>query len=85
MDQDQEPKLPIPMFHYSSNETETKFILSDWGEKLTLVQDCRTGPPGYIVWRAGTTTLCWSQLYPPVRDYEFGYWFISGSDRDFWG
>ncbi len=24
-------------------------------------------------WRAVTTTLCLSWLYPPVRDYEFGY------------
>ena len=28
---------------------------------------------GYIGWRAGTTTLCHSLLYPPVRDNEFGY------------
>ncbi len=84
--EDQVPKLPIPMFHYSSNETEAKFILPDCkGIQLTLVQDSRTGPPGYIDWWAGTTTLCRSQLYPPVRDYEFGYWFISYSDRDFWG
>jgi hypothetical protein len=26
-----------------------------------------------VAWRAGTATLCRSQLYPPVRDYEFGY------------
>ncbi len=25
----------------------------------------RTGPLAYVVWRAGTTTLCHSQLYPP--------------------
>jgi hypothetical protein len=24
-----------------------------------------------VGWPAGTTTLCRSQLYPPVRDYEF--------------
>ncbi len=29
----------------------------------------RSGPPGFIAWRAGTTTLCLSKLYPPpVRD-----------------
>jgi hypothetical protein len=30
--------------------------------------NCRTVLPDYIGWRAGTTTLCQSQLYPPVRD-----------------
>ncbi len=29
---------------------------------------------GYIDWRAVTTTLCQSRLYPPVRVYEFCYW-----------
>jgi hypothetical protein len=29
---------------------------------------------GYIGWQAGTTALCQSQLYPPFRDYEFGFW-----------
>jgi hypothetical protein len=28
--------------------------------------------PMYNAWQAGTTTLCQSRLYPPVRDYEFG-------------
>jgi hypothetical protein len=28
----------------------------------------------YVGWWAGMTTQCRSQLYPPVRDYEFGYW-----------
>jgi hypothetical protein len=27
-----------------------------------------TGPPGYIGWRASTTILCQSRLYPTVRD-----------------
>jgi hypothetical protein len=34
---------------------------------------CHTGPRGFIGWRAGTTALCQSRLYPPVRDYDFGY------------
>ncbi len=34
---------------------------------------CRTSPSGYIRWRVGTTTLCQRRLYPPIRDYEFGY------------
>jgi hypothetical protein len=41
-----------------------KFIVPDWGDKVNS---------GDIGWGAGTTTLCRSQLYPPVRDYEFGY------------
>jgi hypothetical protein len=45
----------------------------------------RTPPPpraAYVAcmaWRAGTTTLCRSQLYFSVRDYEFAYWVLSGS------
>ncbi len=30
-----------------------------------------------MVWRAGTTTLCRNQLYPPVRYDEFGYYMYS--------
>jgi hypothetical protein len=30
-------------------------------------------PPGYIGWQEITTTLCRSQLYLAVRNYEFGY------------
>jgi len=46
---------------------------------IKLTWGCRTGPPGYIGWQAGTSTLCRSQLYrypgtPPFRDYEFDYW-----------
>ncbi len=50
-----------------------KFIVSAWGDKVNCGIGCRTGPSGYKGWRAGTTTQCLSQLYPPVRDYEFGY------------
>jgi hypothetical protein len=32
---------------------------------VTIAQECRTGPSGYIGWHAGTTTLCHSRLYPP--------------------
>jgi hypothetical protein len=49
-----------------------KFVVLTGG--ITL--GCRTGPPGYIGWRASMTTLCRSQLYPPVRDYEFGYCMV---------
>jgi hypothetical protein len=45
----------------------------------TLAPDPQSGTSdfasGYIGWRAGTTTLIHSRLYPPpVRDFEFGYW-----------
>ncbi len=30
------------------------FIVPDWGIKLTMAQGCRTGPPAYVAWRAGT-------------------------------
>jgi hypothetical protein len=37
----------------------------DWGDKVNSGKGCRTGPPSYMGWRAGTTTLCRSWLYPP--------------------
>jgi hypothetical protein len=42
-----------------------KFIVPDWGNKVNSGIGFRTGPPGFIGWRAGTTTLCQSRLYPP--------------------
>jgi hypothetical protein len=47
-------------------------IHSPWlgDKKLTQAQGCRTPPPAYVDWRAGTTTLCQSWLYPPSQ----GYW-----------
>jgi hypothetical protein len=53
-----------------------KFIVPDWGYILSLTPalGCRTGLPAYAAWRAGTTTLCRSQLYLPRRDCEFVYW-----------
>jgi hypothetical protein len=45
---------------------------------LYAIGSCRTGLSWYIGWRAGTTTLCHSRLYPPVRDYEFGYRTVHG-------
>jgi hypothetical protein len=36
-----------------------KFKVIDCGGiKLTPAKGCRSGPPGYIGWRAGTTSLC---------------------------
>jgi hypothetical protein len=40
----------------------------------------RTSPSGYIGWRAGTTALCLSRIYPPVRDCEYGYGRIGVMD-----
>ncbi len=52
-----------------------KFIVPDGGDKVDSGTGLTyTGPPGYIGWQArATTTLCRSQLYPPVRVYEFGF------------
>ncbi len=47
--------------------TVAKFIVPDSGIGY------RTGPPGYLGWQAGTTTLCRIQLYPSFSDCEFGY------------
>ncbi len=49
---------------------EFQFIVLNGGIKLTMAFVCRTGLSGYIGWRAGTTTLCHSRLYPPSQDYE---------------
>jgi hypothetical protein len=35
------------------------------GDILIPALGCRTGLPAYVAWRAGSTTLCRSQLYPP--------------------
>jgi hypothetical protein len=47
-------------------------IHSPWlgGIKLTTASGCRTGLQAT---KAGRTILCRSQLYPPYRDYEYGY------------
>ncbi len=50
-----------------------------------VIQGCRTGPPGHIGWQqVVTTTLCRCQLYPPVRDYEFGSCCCLGRWRNGW-
>jgi hypothetical protein len=47
---------------------------------LVFLLSCHTGVPTYIAWRAGTTTLCQSRLYPQsgtkncrCRHYTFKY------------
>jgi hypothetical protein len=42
-----------------------KFIVPDWGLKLTPAQGCRTGPSGYIGWQANTTILYAGVNYIP--------------------
>ncbi len=37
----------------------------------------RIGPPVYVAWRAGTTTLCQSWLYPSSQGQEFGNRYLS--------
>ncbi len=51
-----------------------KFIVPDWGIKLTPALGLSYRPARlHIGWQASTTTLCRSQPYPPFRDCEFGY------------
>ncbi len=62
----------VAWMHYRDRITEQlcKHACSRYARACAL--GYRTGPPGYIGWRASTNTLCRSQLYPPVRDYELG-------------
>ncbi len=41
-----------------------------FSEAKSWVPNC---PSGYIGWRDGTTTLCYSRLPSPVRNFEFGH------------
>ncbi len=71
---------PDPAFYLNVDpdpvlDPVAKFIVPEWGIKSILALGCRTGPPAYVAWRAGTTILCRSQLYPPSQGYEFGYRF----------
>ncbi len=47
-----------------------KFIVPYWRIKSTMASGCSTGLPAYVAWRAVTTTLHNSQLYPPI----WGLW-----------
>ncbi len=73
-------QLPSPIV--SDNEDDAGEcwgpIHSPWlgVTKLTMAWGWRTGPSGYIDCRVGTTNLCHSRLYPPVRDYEFDNWSL---------
>jgi hypothetical protein len=54
---------------------ETKFSVPDWGDivdsGIGLLTFC-IGPPAYVAWRAGTTTLCQSRLYTPSQVFDSG-------------
>ncbi len=50
-----------------------KFIVPYWGIKSTITKGCRTSPPANVAWRAGATTLCHNQLYPPSH----GLWICT--------
>ncbi len=66
----------------TANSLTAKFVVSDWGDKVDSSIGCRTCPPGYIGWKAGTLTQFRSQLYPPFRVYKFGYRMISHIGRE---
>jgi hypothetical protein len=55
-----------------------KFTVSAWGDKVNSGIGLSHRPPGYIGWRAGTTTQCLSQLYPPVRG--LGIWLLKTAE-----
>jgi hypothetical protein len=46
-------------------QTVAKYLVPEW-RIVTPAYGFRTGLPAYVAWRAGTTILCWSQLYPPM-------------------
>ncbi len=52
------------------SKPEAQLIIPDWRGK---VDDGIGSVSLQVDWRAGTTTLYHSQLYPPVSDCEFGY------------
>ncbi len=51
-----------------------KFIVPDGGDKVDSGMVLSYRPTRLHGRQAGTTTDCRSQLYPPFRNYEFGYW-----------
>ncbi len=48
---------------------EAQFIDPDWGYNVDPDTELSYRPaPAYVAWRAATTTLCQSRLFPPVRE-----------------
>ncbi len=62
--------------------TETKFLVPVWRRKSTLAWGCRTGLRAYVSWRAGTTTLCRSQLYHPRQRLRIRLLYISSLESE---
>ncbi len=62
--------LSIPA--YKVHTPKAHCIVADWRGKVDFGIGLSYRPSGYIGWRACTTTLCHSRLYPPVRDNESG-------------
>jgi hypothetical protein len=53
--------------------TVVKFLVSDWEIKLTIVGIGWSYRPAiYVAWRAITTTLCHSRLYPACQGLRIG-------------
>jgi hypothetical protein len=52
-----------------SNHPVAKFLSPDWGDRKanSSIGLSDTGPPGYIGWQAGTTTLSRVNYNPPVH------------------
>ncbi len=44
-----------------------------------MVQGCRSGPPDYLGWQAGTITPWQSRLYPPSQGLRIQVSWLSGS------
>ncbi len=66
------PQLRLPRARCASTENAVaKFIVPDWGVDSGIGLSHRPARQ-HIGWRASTITLCQSQLYHPVTDYEFG-------------
>ncbi len=66
----------------SLSSPAAKFIVPDGGNKVNSGVGLSYWPTRLHGWRAGTTTPWRSQLYRPVRDYEFGYWSVCILLRD---
>ncbi len=68
-----------PLLQYIFQLPAAKFIVPYWGIKSTRAWGCRTEPPSFVAWWAGTTTQCHSQLYPPSQGLWIGPLFARRS------
>jgi hypothetical protein len=63
--------LRIQLLQYDNDSPVAAFIVPDRGDKVG--SGIGLSYRQYKGWQAVMTTLCRSQLYPPFRDYAFGY------------